>query len=468
MKSMIRIVTILWCVVSFAAWANNDMDALLNKVQSNLSAQLQQENTRLQTFKENKAEQEQLLAALKQELSVAKERAVQLVGKFNEAEIERSELANKLADRSQQLTDVLAMTKKFAADFIKASSAQLSNPRFVDRQQQLAFINGQDVPTLLDLKSFWLAQLQNMVANAGVQVYDANVIQRNGETIASKVYQFSDFAAIDNQGQYLLLNDEASALQVLIGQSSALQHQALKFVSTKSDTITIDPSLGELLKQSTLIPTFEDRIHQGGIVGYIILGLGALGVLIALWRLMYMSLINWRIKKQLNTTQPSAANPLGRVLLAARGEQHVQSAELLIDKALLQEVPKLERCHSLVKLLAAVAPLLGLLGTVTGMIETFQSITLLGASDPKLMAGGISQALITTVMGLCVAIPLLFCHSFISARAKLLLLIVQQQSLLLLSDFYTGSNKTCLLSEQAGFEKKQHKQENHNGPSALA
>jgi biopolymer transport protein ExbB len=463
-----RVIATLLLFVSYGAWANNEMDALLNKVQSNLSAQLQQENIRLQTFKANKTEQEQLLEALNLELSVAKEQAVKLVETFNKGEIERAELANKLRDRSQQLSDVLAMTKKFAADFINVSKSQLSSARFAERQQHLAFINEQSVPTLADIKSFWLAQLQNMVANAGVQVYDANVIQSNGETKASKVYQFSDFAAIDSQGHYLLLNDSSNVLQVLVGQSSELQHQAQRFVSAKSHTITIDPSLGTLLKQSTLVPTFEDRIHQGGIVGYIILGLGALGVLIALWRLMYMSLINLRIRKQLNTREPSAANPLGRVLLAAKGEQQVESAELLIDKALLQEVPKLERCHSLVKLLAAVAPLLGLLGTVTGMIETFQSITLLGASDPKLMAGGISQALITTVMGLCVAIPLLFCHSFISARAKLLLLIVQQQSLLLLSDFYTGSNKTCLLSEQVGFEQTQHKQVNDNEQSALA
>jgi len=468
MRSMIRVISALFLVISSCTWADSEMDALLNKVKSNLTAQLQQESARLQTFQENKAQQEQLLVELKQELEVAKEQAVQLVDEFNAGEIKRVELENTLRDRSEQLTDVLAMTKKFAADFTANSKSQLSSARFVERNQQLAFAGEQSVPTLADIKSFWLIQLQDMVANAGVQTYEANVIQGNGETTVSEVHQFADFAAIDSQGQYLLLNDSGSALQVLVGQSRKLQKQAQSFVSAKRQEVTIDPSQGELLRQSTLVPTFEDRIHQGGIVGYIILGLGALGVLIALWRLVYMSLINWRISKQLNNKVPSSSNPLGRVLLAVKDEQKVESAELLIDKALLQEVPKLERCHSLVKLLAAVAPLLGLLGTVTGMIETFQSITLLGSSDPKLMAGGISQALITTVMGLCVAIPLLFCHSFISSRAKLLLLIVQQQSLLLLSDFYTASNKVCLLSEQVGFEKTKNKQVNNDEQSALA
>ena len=149
-----------------------------------------------------------------------------------------------------------------------------------------------------------------------------------------------------------------------------------------------------------------------------------------------MCWVNLLINRQLKSARASDKNALGRVLLAVAGATNVQRAELLIDESILRELPALQRAHSTVKLLAAVAPLLGLLGTVTGMIETFQSITLVGTSDPKLMAGGISQALITTVMGLCVAIPLLFCHSYISGQSKAILQRIQQQSLLLLSDYF--------------------------------
>jgi len=101
--------------------------------------------------------------------------------------------------------------------------------------------------------------------------------------------------------------------------------------------------------------------------------------------------------------------------------------QLKLDEAVLAEIPALERGNSLIKLLAAIAPLLGLLGTVTGMILTFQAISLFGSGDPKLMAGGISQALVTTVLGLVVAIPLLFSHSVIAYLSRSMIQRLDEQ-----------------------------------------
>ena len=123
---------------------------------------------------------------------------------------------------------------------------------------------------------------------------------------------------------------------------------------------------------------------------------------------------------QLDSSVSSADNPLGRVFLAAEQDksEDTDNLELILDEAITREVPALEKGLSMIKLFAAVAPLLGLLGTVTGMIATFQSISLFGTGDPKLMANGISQALVTTMLGLCAAIPLLFIHNLLAYRAE--------------------------------------------------
>jgi biopolymer transport protein ExbB len=139
--------------------------------------------------------------------------------------------------------------------------------------------------------------------------------------------------------------------------------------------------------------------------------------------------------KQMNTAELSDDNPLGRVLAVAEksGMEDTDNLELLLDEAITREVPVLEKGLAIIKLIAAIGPLLGLLGTVTGMIVTFQTISLYGSGDPKLMAEGISQALVTTVQGLCVAIPLLFLHSIVASRSRTLVQILDEQTAGLIS-----------------------------------
>jgi biopolymer transport protein ExbB len=112
----------------------------------------------------------------------------------------------------------------------------------------------------------------------------------------------------------------------------------------------------------------------------------------------------------------------------------VEGLVLKLGEAIMKETPKLNAMLPFLKIIAVVAPLLGLLGTVTGMIITFQAITLYGAGDPKLMAGGISTALVTTVLGLCVAIPMVFLHTLVASRARRLTQILQEEATGMLSE----------------------------------
>ena len=156
-----------------------------------------------------------------------------------------------------------------------------------------------------------------------------------------------------------------------------------------------------------------------------------MALLLALERQVTLNLVNMKVRRQLNSDQPDEGNPLGRIMATYRKYESTdnETLELKLGEAIANETPKLQRFLALLKIIAVVAPLLGLLGTVTGMINTFQVITLFGTGDPKLMAGGISQALVTTVLGLCVAVPTVLLHTLVQGRAKAVTQILQKRSI---------------------------------------
>jgi biopolymer transport protein ExbB len=173
-------------------------------------------------------------------------------------------------------------------------------------------------------------------------------------------------------------------------------------------------------------------------VGYVIIALGAVALLVALERIIMLTLVAAKVRQQKRQVDaPSNANPLGRVLNAYHANQGVdaETLEMKLGEAILKETPSINRALTFLKIVSVAAPLLGLLGTVTGMINTFQAITLFGTGDPKTMAGGISQALVTTVEGLCVAIPVVFLHSAASSRAKAIIHMLQEQSAGLIAEY---------------------------------
>jgi biopolymer transport protein ExbB len=192
-----------------------------------------------------------------------------------------------------------------------------------------------------------------------------------------------------------------------------------------------DPTRGSILRLNTQKATNEERFHQGGTVGYLIAVLLVIGFAIAIWRVVALTLITTKIKSQLkNLSTPNENNPLGRILKVYNDnkDQDVENLELKLDEAILRETPKLEVGVNIIKIFAAIAPLMGLLGTVVGMIETFQQITLFGTGDPKIMAGSISMALVTTALGLIAALPLILVHAVVAGRSKSVLHILDEQS----------------------------------------
>ncbi len=192
----------------------------------------------------------------------------------------------------------------------------------------------------------------------------------------------------------------------------------------------IDPSRGQLLKIMGQSPELGDRVDQGGVVGYIILALGAVGILLAIWRMIVLNIEAGRINKQMKTETVDEKNALGRVMAVfnANKKSDTETLELHLGEAIAAEIPRLTRGIGWIKIISVVAPLLGLLGTVTGMIDVFETMSLFGTGDPKLMAGGISQALVTTVLGLVAAIPCVFLHTLTNNRSRALIMILEERA----------------------------------------
>lgn len=426
--------TLLACSLLPTLATAEGLDPLTQGASSVLAADRAADQQRLAVFQAARADQAALLAEAEARLAAAEQQQQALKEQFDANELLLAEQQGLLNSRTGQLGEVFGVVKQQAKGLRDRFTDSLVSAQFPERAEQLDFAEQKRVPTLDDLQRLW-ALLEMEIKQSGQVVrFTSEVVQQDGSRAESQVARIGSFNLIDSSGQFLVFDPESQQLTVLSRQPAAAeQQQAANYFAGSADSLLVDPSRGSLLSLLSRTPNLLERIQQGGVVGYIILGLGAIGLLVAAVRLLLSSLVTVQVARQLKRTEkPSPNNPLGRMLQAASGASDREQMELRLDEALLTEVPKLERGLSLLKLLAAVAPLLGLLGTVTGMIGTFQSITLFGTGDPKMMAGGISQALVTTVLGLCVAIPLLFCHSYLMARTRRTMQLLQQKSLALL------------------------------------
>ena len=429
---------LLWvgAVVVQATEVPHNLDGLLQEVRQFSSADEVVNRQREQLFDADLKQQQVLLAKSEQRLQAAATEQERLKKAFDANDLKLAEMEALIQQRAGQLGEVFGVVKEEAGELRSVLEDSLANAEYPGRADTLAFTDSKRVPSLRELETLWYQLQLEMTASGRISRFNAPVVNDDGSVTEQPVVRFGLFSAATEQGDYLSWDIQQQSLTVLPTQPDGAMPQLLAYLSGASNEIQIDPTRGQLFRLLDRQPKLFERVQQGGEVGYMILALGALGLLVAVLQMLNMLYSEVKVRAQLNRADRlSQDNALGRVLLAVTKHNLTQEQrELKVDEAILQELPGIERGQSFVKLLAAVAPLLGLLGTVIGMIATFQSITLYGTSDPKLMAGGISQALITTVLGLVVAIPLLFCHSFLAARGRRMTQILQEKSLGLLAD----------------------------------
>lgn len=424
---------LLWPVVSLAQSVSDPMQALVQQVQKLSTQQAAQLQAREQRFIQARNQQAQLLQHAQAQARAAQSRAdkVRAAFKANQESISKlqKQLANAIGDRGQTFSTIHDAARAFST----MANSSLVSAQYPKRAAQLAKLaQAAQVPNIDDIHQLWLLMMRQIVDGGQVATFPAQVVGTDGQLRQTQVTRIGEFTAIAD-GNYLALQPDTTQLAVL-RQQPDYRSEASNFQSTDAAIapILVDPSLGKLLRQQAQRPTLGDRIHQGGSIGYIIMVAGITGLIVALFQLSYLLLVDVKVRRQLQRVDsPSRDNPLGRVLACLRDEKPDEDPEVLetrLSEAVLRETPKLERFQALLRMLVAAGPLLGLLGTVIGMIIVFQAITEVGAGDPKLMAGGISVAMVNTVLGLAMALPLLFINSILGARSRVLIQILDEQS----------------------------------------
>ncbi len=417
---------------------HSGLDQLLREVKKSQSKETKINKAREARFLAEKNKQQQLLQAAQNELAKQERLSVQLKSHLDTNEDLLTELETELKNRSGVLGELFGVARQAAGDLKADLRQSLISAQFTGRTEKLNSIaESKALPSIEQLETLWFTLQQEMTESGKVVYFNTQIEQASGEPVEAKVIRIGTFNAIAN-GKYLQYSAETSRLTQLARQPESKYlslASELSVAQSGSVAVGIDPTRGVILSMLIQAPDKLERIKQGGVIGYIILLMGAIGFIYAITRWINLSIIGKKMNAQINTAAVSTDNPLGRVFAAAEQDKsaNTENLELILDEAITREIPTLEKGLSMIKLLAAVAPLLGLLGTVTGMIATFQSISLFGTGDPKLMASGISQALVTTMLGLCVAIPLLFLHSLVASRSRILVQILDEQTAGLIS-----------------------------------
>jgi biopolymer transport protein ExbB len=353
-------------------------------------------------------------------------------------------LRDELRAKQGDFGELFGIARQAAGEVAGIVNDSVVSAQFPGRADDLAALSEtEDLPTRSELDEIWKTLIGEMIAQREVVTFTAPVANmgRNGETVETEVTRVGVFSIFANDGgapAFLKFDNsrpELPGLQKLArNPRSAIVSAAKNVMNASPERLVagpIDPSRGVLIGLVVDTPNLKERIDQGGFVGKVILVLLAIGLVFGVVRLLQLFMTNGAVRSQARRPdRPGKGNPLGRILLAARESENadVETFELKLDDAIIRESAGLDFGLNLIKLLAAIAPLLGLLGTVTGMIITFQQITLFGTGDPKIMAGGISQALVTTVLGLVAAIPLLFIHSFCASASRGVQQVIEEQS----------------------------------------
>jgi biopolymer transport protein ExbB len=368
-----------------------------------------------------------------------------LTDTYTANEVRINNLNNQLRDKAMKLglSEVFGLARQAANDDSTVFQQSLISTQFPPAAGQpwrdewlRQFSASRATPTAADLERLWIEIQREMTASGQVAKYKTRVVQPNGQNVEADAVRIGPFNATVN-GQFVSYLPALHTFSVLPRQLPAdLMSIAAAFEKATSGyaRAVVDPNRGVLIGMYTERPTFIGRIQLGQEVGYVIMTVGFLGALAFLYQLVSLVFVRLAVSKQLkNLDHPTPNNPLGRVLLAFKGdknriEEDAEVAELRITEAVLHEVPKLERFQAFLRLAVAAGPLLGLIGTVWGMIITFQSITESGSSDPKLMATGIGQAMIATVLGLGVAIPLLFANALLNSLSRGVVQVLDEQS----------------------------------------
>ena len=417
------------------------LDELLKKVESGRLQESRENAAREAKFAQNRSQQASMLKEAVAERQAEEARAAKLEAVFDTNEKKLAVAEQTLRERLGSLTELFGHITTTSGDMRTVFGTSLVSVQYPNRELFLDDLvkkssSTNKLPSIEEIERLWFEIQREMVESGKVVAFETTVTSPNGEQAPKRVARVGVFNMVSEDGNYLSFDGSKNTVSELPRQpAGSFLSQAKALVASTDGTTRFGvdptgPTGGSFLAALINSPTLEERWHQGGTVGYIITAIGVLAFIIAFIRIAVLTVVGGKVNKQLKSDAANANNPLGRVLAVYEANPTVdaETLELKLSEAVLKEIPKLEYGQTMLKIITGVAPLLGLLGTVTGMIITFQAITIYGAGDPKAMAGGISSALVTTVLGLCVAIPSLLLHTWVAGRSKRIIHVLEEQT----------------------------------------
>jgi biopolymer transport protein ExbB len=416
----------------------NSMGELLQQIEQGQARDSREARQREADFNKRKNEQQSLLNRARAERARQERNSERLEQLFEDNQAKIVAARTALDERLGALKELFGVLQTVSGDTQARFKGSLTDIQFPDRADFLVELGNKmagasELASIADIEKLWY-ELQREVTESGRVVrFNQEVTTADGEIIDAEVVRVGVFNIVFEDG-YLQFDSTTGNVSELQRQPEQSRYtgSTADMIDETSGTVTfgLDVTRGGILALLVESPTVGERVNQGGIVGYCIIALGLIGLLIAIWRWVALSSDSRKVTAQLRRDTASTDNPLGRVLAAYESNRNAdtETVELKLSEAALKEMPALTKGLLFIKVISVVAPLMGLLGTVTGMIKTFQVITLYGAGDPKMMAGGISQALMTTVLGLVVAIPMVLIHTLVSGQSRKIVNILHSQS----------------------------------------
>ncbi len=417
------------------------LDQLLDFVRQGQIDEARENREREARFERDKANQMRALDQAKAERAREEQISGRLERRFEDNELLILDKQKALKERLGTLAELFGHLTSTAGDAVTNFQGSLVSAQHPGREafleELIEKMSGSDrLPSIEEIERVWFELQREMTESGKVVSFPAEIARPDGEKLQTSVVRVGSFNIISEEGRYLQYVPEKGTLEELARQPTGPYlgwAEDLAGATEGLNKFGVDPTGptgGSYLAALINSPNLEERWHQGGYVGYAITTVGVFAFLIAIWRLVVLSMMSTKVNAQLRSAAPSDNNPLGRVLKVRGDNPNMDSEtlELKLSEAILKETPAIEHSLALLKIISAVAPLMGLLGTVTGMIITFQAITIFGAGDPKAMAGGISGALVTTVLGLLVAIPTVLLHTIVNGRAQRIIHILNEQS----------------------------------------
>ena len=413
------------------------MSELLRLIEQGQARDSQEARQREARFAQQRNQQQSLLNQARAERTRQENESARLEQLFGENQQKIISARQALDERLGALKELFGVLQTVSGDTQGRFSASLTNLQYPDREEFLVELGSKmasatELAQIEDIERLWF-ELQREINESGRTVrFPHQVTTADGEQIDTEIVRIGLFNLVSDAG-YLEYKDDGTVAELLRQPEGRYTGSAIDLFNADAGEVVgfgLDGTRGGILGLLVETPTLTEKINQGGLVGYLIIALGVIGLLIAVIRWLSLSTASRKVQAQLKSETPNTNNPLGRVLAAYESNKNAdtETIELKLSEAGLKEMPGLTKGLLIIKVISVVAPLMGLLGTVTGMIKTFQVITLYGAGDPKMMAGGISQALVTTVLGLVVAIPMVLLHTLVSGQSKKIINVLQSQS----------------------------------------